>query len=91
MNGKYLLIPGLALFAAGMAYIDWAAHADASRWSFLPGLIAGGIGMGFTWVPVFSLARRDLRPELAGVASGLLSTIQELGGVLASAAVGALL
>jgi len=91
VNGKYLLIPGLALFAAGMAYIDWAAHADASRWSFLPGLIASGIGLGFTWVPVFSLATRDLRPELAGVASGLLSTIQELGAVLASAAIGALL
>jgi len=91
VNGKYLLIPGLALFAAGMAYIDWVAHADASRWSFLPGLIASGIGLGFTWVPVFSLATRDLRPELAGVASGLLSTIQELGSVLGSAAIGALL
>jgi len=91
VNGKYLLIPGLALFAAGMAYIDWVAHADASRWSFLPGLIISGIGMGFTWVPVFSLATRDLRPELAGVASGLLSTIQELGGVIGSAAIGALL
>ena len=91
VNGKYLLIPGLALFAAGMAYIDWAAHAEASRWSFLPGLIASGIGLGFTWVPVFSLATRDLRPELAGVASGLLSTIQELGGVLGGAAIGALL
>jgi len=91
VNGKYLLIPGLVLFAAGMAYIDWQAHAGSSRWSFLPGLIVSGIGLGFTWVPVFSLATRDLRPELAGVASGLVSTIQELGGVLASAAIGALL
>ena len=91
VNGKYLLIPGLVLFAAGMAYIDWQAHAGASRWSFLPGLIVSGIGLGFTWVPVFSLATRDLKPELAGVASGLVSTIQELGGVVASAAIGALL
>ena len=91
INGKHLLLPGLVLFAAGMGYIDWVAHADAERWSFLPGLIAGGIGLGFTWVPIFSLATRDLRPELAGVASGLLNTIQELGGVIASAAIGALL
>ena len=91
VSGKYLLIPGLLLFAAGTAYIAWAAHADASRWTFLPGLIVSGFGMGFVWTPVFSLATRDLRPELAGVASGVINTIQELGTVVASAAVGALL
>jgi hypothetical protein len=47
--------------------------------------------MGFIWTPVFNLATRDLRPDLAGVASGVLNTIQELGAVVASAAVGALL
>jgi hypothetical protein len=91
VNGKYLLIPGLTVFAAGMAYIDWMAKADAGRWSFLPGLIAGGIGMGFIWVPLFSLATRDLKPQLAGVASGIINTIQELGSVIAGASVGALL
>ncbi len=91
IGGKYLLIPGLAVFVAGMAYIDWMARADAGRWSFLPGLIAGGVGMGFIWIPLYSLATRDLKPQLAGVASGILNTIQELGSVIASAAVGALL
>jgi EmrB/QacA subfamily drug resistance transporter len=91
VSGKYLLLPGLVLFAVGMGYIDWQAHADAARWSFLPGLITAGIGLGLTWVPAFSLATRDLKPELAGVASGVLSTLQELGGVIASAAIGALL
>lgn len=91
IGGKYLLIPGLALFAAGMGYIDWVAQVDSGRWSFLPGLIASGIGLGFVWTPVYSLATQNLQPQLAGVASGVLSTVQELGGVLASAAVGALL
>jgi EmrB/QacA subfamily drug resistance transporter len=91
MNGKYLLIPGLLTFAVGMAYLDWNVHADASRWTFLPGLILGGIGMGFIWVPVYSVATHNLKPELAGVASGIVSTIQELGAVIASAAIGALL
>ncbi|HZC77397.1 MAG TPA: MFS transporter, partial [Ktedonobacterales bacterium] len=91
VSGKWLLIPGLTLFAAGIGYIAWAAHADASRWTFLPGLIVSGLGLGFVWTPVFSLATRDLRPELGGVASGLINTIQELGTVIASAAVGALL
>jgi hypothetical protein len=86
-----LLIPGLTLFAFGMAYIDWAAHVNSRPWTFLPGLICSGLGLGFTWTPIFSIATRNLKPELAGVASGVLSTIQELGGVIASASVGAVL
>jgi EmrB/QacA subfamily drug resistance transporter len=91
VHGKYLLMPGLLLFAAGCGYIDWAAHADSGRWVFLPGLIASGVALGFVWTPVFSIATRDLKPELAGVGSGIVNTIQECGGVMASAAVGALL
>ena len=91
MNGKYLLIPGLVALAAGSAYIDWAAHAGSARWDFLPGLIVSGLGMGFIWMPLFSIGTRDLPAHLAGVASGVFNTIQELGGVLASAVVGAFL
>lgn len=91
VGGKRLLIPGLLLFAAGMAYIDWMAQAGTGRWSFLPGLIVAGFGLGFVWTPLFSLATATLEPRLAGVASGVMSTIQELGGVLASAVIGALL
>jgi EmrB/QacA subfamily drug resistance transporter len=91
LSGKYLLIPGLLMFAAGVGYMDWAAQADSGRWVFLPGLIVSGLGLGFVWTPVFSIATRNLSPELGGVASGVINTIQELGTVIASAAVGALL
>jgi EmrB/QacA subfamily drug resistance transporter len=91
INGKYLLIPGLLALAAGSGYIDWAAHAGSGRWDFLPGLIVSGLGMGFIWMPLFSLGTRDLPAHLGGVASGVINTIQELGGVLASAVVGAFL
>jgi EmrB/QacA subfamily drug resistance transporter len=91
VNGKYLLIPGLLALAAGSAYIDWAAQVNAGRWDFTPGLIASGLGMGCIWTPVFSMGTRDLPTHLAGVASGVINTIQELGGVLASAVVGAFL
>jgi len=91
INGKYLLIPGLLALAAGSGYIDWAAHATSGRWDFAPGLLLSGLGMGCIWTPVFSIATRDLPGHLAGVASGVINTIQELGGVLASAVVGAFL
>jgi EmrB/QacA subfamily drug resistance transporter len=91
INGKYLLIPGLLALAAGSGLIDWAAQAHSGRWDFAPGLIVSGLGMGCIWTPVFSTATRDLPSHLAGVASGVINTIQELGGVLASAVVGAFL
>jgi MFS family permease len=62
MGGKYLLMGGLILFSAGMAYIDWISQPDSGRWSFLPGLILAGVGLGFTWAPLFSIAMRDVEP-----------------------------
>lgn len=88
---KYLLMGGLTGFALGMAFIAWTAQTTSSRWAFLPGLAVAGAGMGFVWTPVYSMATRDLRPELAGVASGVLNTLQELGAVVASASIGAIL
>ena len=91
INGKYLLVPGLLALAAGSGLIDWAAQANSGRWDFTPGLILSGLGMGFIWTPVFSIATRDLPAHLGGVASGVINTIQELGGVFASAVIGAFL
>jgi MFS transporter len=91
ISGKYLLMPGLLALALGSGYIDWAAHASSRRWDFLPGLIVSGLGMGCIWIPLFGVGTRDLPAHLAGVASGVINTVQELGGVLASAVVGAFL
>jgi hypothetical protein len=74
-----------------MAYIAWRVQVDSNRWSFVPGLVLGGLGLAGVWTPVYSLATRDLQPRLAGVASGVLSTVQELGTVIGSAAIGAVL
>jgi len=91
LDPKWLLVPGLLLLAAGSAFIAWDVQADSGRWSLVPGLVVSGVGMGCIWGPVFSVATRNIRPELGGVASGVLNTIQELGAVIASAGVGALL
>ena len=91
LGAHRVLTAGLLLLAAGAAYIAWDVQADSSRWSVVPGLVVAGLGMGCIWGPTFQLATRNLRTELAGVASGTLSTVQEMGAVLASAAVGALL
>jgi len=91
LGAHRILTAGLLLIGAGAAYIVWDAQAGSSRWSLVPGLVLAGLGMGCVWGPAFQLATRDLRTHLAGIASGTVSTISEMGAVIASASVGALL
>jgi Major Facilitator Superfamily len=91
IGGKYVLVAGLSLFAASMGYLARIAEVDSGRWSFLPALVLMGVGLGLTWAPMFSVAMRDVEPRIAGAAAGVIETIQQLGGVLAGAVVGAFL
>lgn len=91
VNLKLVLLVGLLLFAAGMAWIVVNARPDSSQWSFVPALVVAGVGLGAVWTPVFGLATRDLPPSRAGVAAGVLDTVQEFGSVLATAVLGAVL
>ena len=88
---KPFLFAGLTLFTVALGFIAWSVSADGDRWALLPGFILMGIGMSGVWTPVYDLATRDLKPELAGTASGVLNTMQEIGTVVASAAIGAVL
>ncbi len=88
---KWVLMAGLLLFAAGMTYVVVVAAPDSGQWSFVPGLVTAGIGLGCVWTPVFGLATRDMPPSRAGIGAGVLDTVQEFGAVLATAVLGALL
>jgi hypothetical protein len=63
-----------------------------SSWpDFLPGLIVAGVGMGGTFAPLTTTAMRNVQPQMAGAASGVLNTVRQVGTVIGTAAVGALL
>ena len=91
VNGKLLLVPGLLVFVAGTGWLLAVAGPGASRWALAPALVVSGLGLGCVWVPIFGLATRDLQPRLAGVGAGVLDTVQEIGSVVATAVVGAVL
>ena len=91
LNLKWVLFAGLLLFAGGVVYVIAVVGPDSSRWAFVPGLVASGIGLGCVWTPLFGLATRDLDPARSGVAAGVLDTVQEFGSVLATAVLGAVL
>jgi len=91
MGGKWILFAGLTLWSSGMGLVVWLARADAGQWTLLPGLLVAGAGLGMTFAPLQTIAMRDIAPQVAGAASGLINTSRQLGGVIGSAAVGALL
>ncbi len=91
IGGKFILLTGLLLFAGGMADILSSSHVDSGRWTFLPGLLIAGLGVGCIFAPMTTVAMRSITPQLSGAASGVFNTTRQLGAVIGSAAVGALL
>jgi EmrB/QacA subfamily drug resistance transporter len=90
-GGKYFLMLGLTLFAAGMGLVVYLISLSASQAIFWGPAAIAGIGMGMTFAPLTTVAMRDVRPQMAGAASGVLNTVRQLGGAVGSAVIGAVL
>jgi len=91
IGGKFILMSGLILFGAGMGWIALIAHPDSSWTVFVAPLIVAGLGMGCIFAPMVTVAMRNIEPRMAGAASGVLNTVRQVGLVIGTAAVGALL
>lgn len=91
IGGKYILMAGLSLFAAGMSVFILIASADSHWWNFLPWLLVAGTGLGCVFAPMNAVAMRRIADRMAGAASGVLNTNRQLGQVLGSAVMGAVL
>jgi len=91
IGGKYILMSGLVLFAAGMGTMALIARPASAWYVFLAPLIVAGLGMGCIFAPLATVSMRNIKPQMAGAASGVLNTVRQVGQVIGTAAVGALL
>jgi EmrB/QacA subfamily drug resistance transporter len=91
IGGKYILMSGLVLFAIGIGWIGLIAKPDSNWPVFVAPLLVTGLGMGCIFAPLVTTAMRNVQPQLAGAASGVLNTVRQVGLVIGTAAVGALL
>jgi EmrB/QacA subfamily drug resistance transporter len=91
IGGKYILMSGLTLFGVGMGWAVLVATPTSRWYDFLAPMIVAGFGMGCVFPPMTTTAMRDVDPKLAGAASGMLNTVRQVGSVIGTAAVGALL
>jgi MFS family permease len=90
-QGQYLPAAGLLFFAGSMALIAWFGNTSAFGLTLAGPMVLAGLGIACVMPPSTTLAMRSVPPRLAGAASGVLNTTRQLGGVLGTTAVGALL
>jgi EmrB/QacA subfamily drug resistance transporter len=87
---RFLIGGGFAFVVAGLLLMRGLTAADS--WThFLPGFILAGIGAGFINVPLASTAVGVVPAERAGMASGINSTLRQVGIATGVAALGTIL
>jgi len=91
IGGKYILLTGISLFTIGFSLVTFVAGPDSTWINFLVPAIIAGAGMGMTFAPMTTVAMRNISPQMAGAASGILNTTRQLGAAIGSAVVGAIL
>jgi EmrB/QacA subfamily drug resistance transporter len=86
---RLLIGPGFALIGAGLLLMRGLT--PASDWThLLPGMIVAGFGAGLVNVPLASTAVGVVEPARAGMASGINSTLRQVGIATGIAALGSI-
>ncbi len=89
--GRRILSLGALLLAAGMAGIIWTVDrygGGVHSWQLLPALAVCGIGLGCVIAPLVNIVIAGVHRQDAGSASGVLNTVQQLGGAIGVALIG---
>jgi MFS family permease len=90
-HGRGVIAFGALVLACGHALL-LAAVADigvsGSLLVLVPGLVLVGAGMGLVLAPLASTILHSLEPERAGAASGMLTTMQNVGNAIGVAVTG---
>ncbi|WP_131736120.1 MFS transporter [Actinomadura roseirufa] len=79
---RVALFAGMGVNAVGSAVLLLGMSADGSFWALVPGIVIWGIGGGTTFPAMFVAAGSGVAPDEQGVASGLATTSQQIGGAV---------
>jgi len=86
---RFLIGPGLLLVGAGLLLMRGLTA--GSQWTALiPGMVVGGLAVGLVNPPLASTAVGVVRPQQAGMASGINSTFRQVGIATGIALLGSL-
>jgi EmrB/QacA subfamily drug resistance transporter len=79
---KATLVAGLAMLAAGLAWIARAPVGASYVTDLLPSMLLIGVGAGLSFPSLMTLAMSGATPSDSGLASGLVNTTVQVGGAL---------
>jgi EmrB/QacA subfamily drug resistance transporter len=89
--GKRILSLGCIALIAGMAGL-WltvkTAGVEVNSYEMIPALAVSGAGLGLVVAPLINIILAGIQSGFAGSASGVLTTVQQIGGALGVAVIG---
>ena len=91
VNPRWLAAFGLALFSGGVLWLARLAFLNASVVWAVAAFAVIGIANAFVWSPLSVSATHNLPRRLAGAGSGVYNTTRQIGSVLGSASIAAVM
>jgi len=82
---------GIGLTALSLLWLALVMHPETETWVLLLPMALMGVGNAFMWGPLGATATRNLPLSSAGAGSGVYNTTRQVGAVLGSAAIAALI
>lgn len=91
VHPRYVAGIGLTALPLSMVWMAAAMEPDAPIWQLLLPSALLGVANGFMWAPLGSTATRNLPMAQAGAGAGVYNTTRQVGAVLGSAGIAALM
>lgn len=88
---RWIAAFGLSCFAVSLLWLAAVMRPATPVWQLLLPIALMGIGSGFMWAPVGTAATRNLPMDRAGAGAGVYNTTRQIGAVLGSAGIAALM
>jgi EmrB/QacA subfamily drug resistance transporter len=82
---------GLAMSSVSLFWLSRVTTVDSRTWELLLPMALMGIANAFMWAPLAATATRNLPMSSAGAGAGIYNTTRQVGAVLGSAAIAALI
>lgn len=79
-DNETLMLVSLIVGGLGIIVLVLTVGAESSYLALVPGLVVTGVGQGAGYTLMFGIAARGVAPASQGIAAGLASTTQQIGG-----------
>jgi EmrB/QacA subfamily drug resistance transporter len=91
VNPRNVAVVGMVLLAGGLYWYSVLLTPNVAIWMLLLPSAVLGIANAAIWAPISTTATRNLPPQQAGAGSGVYNTTRQVGAVLGSASIAALI